>query len=301
MKKLFWLFVLLPILAQAQLYNPTVESGDTLVSNTVDTTTGCLIYNGSTADRRPIRPTIYIDVDEIGVNTTHYWMEIAVDVACSDRLPAEDDDGWYQIYRRTYNDWFGHGGSAQYNICIPLPQMEVYGMTYFRVRLNYPYGQAADSTAYAVYFCADENNNMYQVPAVNYRRISHYELFGTTAAAAINGTAAKESYAFDLMIEKTPGNFQIPTRVIVEAGGDAVKADADSLLIQIYGYNGLNKTTDIICTDTLAPFGTTCYAITPITLTTGFINSAYIKFTQMLSLADDTTKFYGDVQLYCDP
>jgi len=310
MKRTLWLALFLPVLAQAQLYDKRIEAGDTLFSNTPDTTDENMLYNGSTDERRIIRPTLHIDLDEIGTNTTHYWIQVDTRIAPSNIDIATD--GWSIVHSDFVQDFAGIAATAQNNISIPMPFLEQYAFYYVSFIISYPYGAAADSTAWSAYLEGDETGNMYQPPLTNMKRITHYNMWGSRAAQLAKGGVNTATYQMDFRIETVPGVFQMPDRAYLTTVGDGAQYDDDSLTVFVQAVaRGITKSGYI---DTLTmnissgasdvaafSFTVPTYASGSAISSTGFVDAVRLIFTTEGGDSNDSTNFFSDIVLECDP
>ena len=305
MKKLITLILALMVAGTAfgqGNYRYVFESGDTLVSSTNDTSTYCLLYNGSTETTRPIRPTLYIDVTEIGTNTSHYWLQYDVAVAMSNI--AKDASGWYPIYSEIENDWGGFATNSQNDIAIPMPFLESYGALYFRVILSYPSGVGADSTSYKLTYGADETGNMYSPPEQLYKIIPHKKLFRTGAEQLCDSADVSQSTdPVDLRMEITSGRYVLPTRVVLQTGaGRATGAGTadDSLTVYVTPYYYHREGAVTIDTVTI-PLNGAAELSFSLAQGTGMVEAVLLEFFNENLGTSDSTYFYAQLGLEYRP
>lgn len=284
----------------AQLIPFTLEAGDTMISLTPDTIPAFALYPNADFDgRRTIHPTLFMDVDEIGTNTTHYTLHI--EIALSPKNLAIADDGWATVRSLDYNDFLGSNTASQYDIVFPLSFLDNYSAKYCRIILNYVYGGANDSTGYAAYYLTEQVGNSY-APAFNgVRHISHKEMFNSAIKQTINGEDSVVTVPLDLRIETTPGNYQLADRAYLLVSG-LTKCDGDSLRAYLYPVSdfGLLGTQRI---DTLdVPLAITKAGIASLSVST--VSSippyGFLRFVGLTAAAADTSNFYADIYLECD-
>jgi len=283
--------------ASAQNYRLVVENADTLVAATADTTDQHKLYSGSTAGTRPVRPTLHILETEIGTNTTHNRLEVQTWIA--NESLAKDGNGWAKIHTDFLYDWPGYAAGTQNDLAIAMPFLDAYTGQYARYIINAPCGVAADSTHYRVIYEADASGNSYTPPFNGTKIITHFDLFRSRAFKTINGVDAITTDVFDMRIETSPGVFQLPDRGYVTIWG-GTKTDDDSVTCYVRGY--INNSTYIVNADTLT---IPIYGASPFSCTlsggTGFMEATQMFISGEAGLAADTSDFFAEVHLECDP
>lgn len=306
MKKslMFVMALLVCNIAQGQLYTAVVESGDSLISSTADTTEKFMLYSGSKDDRRPIRPTLLIDVDEIGTNTTHYWMNIRLYIT-DDGTLAKESDGWCLVRSFNYTDIAGVSSTNQSDFSLPLTFLDAYAGYYARLVLSFPRGEAADSTAYEIVFMADKSGNMYAQPFNGVKHINHRDLFDTATKQTINGLDSVSTKFIDTRIETSPGNYQLADRVMFTVDG-ITKIDDDSLTIYVYGVSDYGLTGGVRLDTLTVPLSLTAAGLSSFSLTipggaTVIPQLLMMRFLGEAASAADTSSFYANLTLECDP
>jgi len=285
----------------AQLIPFVLEKGDSLVSNTPDTIPAFALYKNADFDsRRSIHPTLFLDFDEIGSNTTHYTPRI--EIALSPKSLAIADDGWALVRSIEYNDLLGVNTASQNDLVLPLSFLDNYAAEYCRIILSYVYGGSGDSTAYSAYYLTENVGNSYAPQFNGLKHISHKEMFNNTAKQTISGLDSVTTVPMDLRIETTPGNYQLADRGYLMVSG-LTKCDGDSLRSYLYPVSdfGLFGTQRL---DTLSmPLAIATAGIASISVSTvsGIPPYGFLRFLGLTADAPDTSSFYADLYLECDP
>jgi hypothetical protein len=284
--------------AHGQLYRASFgTTAGTLVGNTVDTTASVFLYNNSSSNPRPIRPTLHIDLDEIGTNTTHNFLEIKIDVA--DRNLSKAADGWEHIKTLTYNDFSGYNNSSQNDLAIPLPFLESYAAQYMRLRLHYPFGSSEDSTSYRVYYLADESGSMYTPPETNIEEVAHFDLFNSVSRQNINGTGFVESVAQTNRVEVVPGVFRPINELTLIVLADT-KVDDDSMTVYMYPF--WKGAVGVIPVDTITfRIGVDSVSVAQFSPVPDYPDEFTLRFYNESGDSEDTTRFYAKLLKECQP
>jgi hypothetical protein len=282
----------------AQLYRTVFEAGDTIVSNTPDTSDQIWLYKSSADNRRPIRSTLFLDLDEVGTNTTHYWLQI--DTYLAEQNADPDQDRWVLIHSELWQDFNGIGSSSQNNHSFAMPWLESYAGQYVHFVFSYPYGVAADSTEWVGVYLADESSNMYDPPRNYVKRIPHYNIWRTRSAKLAIGAANTTSDIIDFRIETSPGVYQMPDRAYLCTVGDGSKYDDDSLTVYIQGVSRGVVTSAYLDTLTVN-IASGAADFKAFSFTPGFVDAVKLVFTPEAADAADTTDFYTDIILEADP
>lgn len=296
MKKALLVAFLISVAVQignADIYRNRFEAGDTLVSSTQDTSDAIFLYKNSTNERRPLNYTLYFLPTEIGTNSTHYWLQI--DVYIADRnLSTKSDAKWCKMATYNIDDWWGLATTSQYAKSIALPVLNAYSAQYARFVYFYPYGVANDSTGYECVLTGEMSDNPLPVVTQSIKRISHYDMWHTSDQDSIKGTDYVASDMIDLRIEKTPGQFVLPTRGYITTVAGS-KIDDDSLTIYVYG---VCKTylTSALDTVTISRSGIGEFNFT-LSNGTGFVNVVQLWFYNESAAAADTTTFFSEITL----
>lgn len=291
--------------AQAQLYRNRFETGDTLISNTPDTTTRCLIYNTSTQNPRPIRPTVYIPVTEIGTNTTHYWIRVDVDVA--DRALAKDGNGWANVMTHYLNDWTGYNSESQGDFVIAMPYLDSYAGSYFRLRLLYPIGADDDSTAYECVYCADQSGNVVSQTYNDTKIVSHFDLWSSNdSKLIIGGVDTYFTTVIDFRVQRSPGVYKLADRAVLEICGDQAEAkcEDDTMMVYVSAARYNNLSDQFIDTLTI-PIGISSVGVGELSFLlngggNGFVDAASFKFVPEENNSGDSCYVYTTLILQCD-
>ena len=300
MKKLIFLLMLLPALCWGQ-YQLIPLRADTCISTTADTSARIDMYNGTAGGPRLVRPTVHFNITEIGTNTTHYWIQ--VDFYINEDAAATDAAGWAPIHTAYWYDWEGYVDSDQNSFALACPWMDNYNFRYFYMVYHCPYGVAGDSTIIQCEVSGDKGQNAPTINPTYVKMIPHDKIWNTSAAKVINGGVTLSSTVLDFRIETTPGIYQIPDRGWISVHGDAVKVESDTLTVKVQGVMP-NGSYSVNFLDTLSiPIGSSGSGQSPFSMTlsggTGFVSFCRVQASD--EGAADTTGFYMDIYLECDP
>lgn len=215
------------------LIKKVFEAGDTLVSSTIDTTDACFIYENSVNETRPVRPTLYLNLTEIGDNNTHNWLQIAIDVSPTSITKAAD--GWYEVTTLLLEDYAGKVAETQRDWQIDLaPYIEPLTLQYFRLRMSYPYGTAIDSSEYTCTYEAVASDNMYTLHPSYVEDVTHYDLFATNAIRTTVASDCTQTIAFNTKLETNSGRFTKAEEIVLTVYSGM--CEDDSLTVYVYPY-----------------------------------------------------------------
>jgi hypothetical protein len=288
------IFLLCAGLANAQLYPNRFETGDTLVGNTPDTTERCFLYNGNVDNPKPVNPCLWIINTEIGTNTSHNMLQIEVDVA--DRSLTKAGNGWTRV--RTLTEYLSDSDD---DLRISLPFLDGISAQYVRFILTFIGGAAADSTAYECSYTAEESGQIQFIPGQT-KTITHKELKGDNDYFECIGNNPVYTQVLDFRIEVAPGVYQVPDRGWIKADA-GTKTDDDTLKIVMTSWwrggavGGLNDTVYV----DVSGNSDVCL-LSPVTGGgAGWFDFGSFAITNEEEDAEDSTQFYLEVVVECDP